>query len=644
MMKIYSLRRSLIHRLHGPKGPRRDYALGDTMVPLFGLILLAVIGAVLLLWMMAARMDRNADLYMHRVVGGAILREKEAMIDSATAAARWNEAVPHIYGALNADWAASSYGYEDRDSYIIDGAGRTLWMIRAVRDGKAGVDGAEIGGLKRAITLRQAMPNGIDGLLVDLPKDAAAALATERAIARFGWVEGRPAIIAARAITPWTAATHLPSSELRYLVMTKRLDQRVLAAIGNAHRLTLHWTGGPATPGWDSVMIEGGKGRAVGRVEWKTTAAGWSALTQIWPAIAIIACTFLTMSIWLALRLMRASRALRMAAHTAGQAEAEARAAAQRAHIALDQAESSRQALAASADQAARDQQRHQEELRRNGQEIAAALERSMAALVGQLLETAGALESSADETLSSIAAQRGHAATVAERARETAHSARAITETIDDLTESISHFSGTADDLRASAQAASGQSAQAREANDNLRHHVASVNEAATLIANITGQTNLLALNATIEAARAGEAGRGFVIVANEVKALAGQTAETTRDIHLRVDGIEQAAERTFALVGSVDAILGKLAAAVATASQTAHRQRQAAEDIQRVSHSVALDAGAADHAVGAISDALRQSADAASQTRQQGAAVRQRAEQLQSEFGRLIAALKAA
>ncbi len=639
MMKIYSLRRSLIHRLQSPRGQRRDYALGDTMVPLFGLILLAVIGAALLLWMMAARMDGNADLYTHRVVDGAILREKTAMADSVTAAARWNEAVTHIYGALNADWAASSYSYEDRDSYIIDGAGRTLWMIRAVRDGKAGPTG-----VGRAITLRQAMPDEFGGLLAALPRDAAAALATERAIARFGWVEGRPAIIAARAITPWTAESRLPTSKLRYLVMTKRIDRRMLAAIGDAHRLTLRWTGGPATPGWDSVVVEGGEGRAVGRVEWKTAPAGWSALTQIWPSVGIIACTFLTMSVWLAVRLMRASRALRMAAKTAREAEAEARAAAQRAHAALDQAESSRQALAASADQAARDQRRHEEELRRNGQEIAAALEKSMAALVGQLLETAGALESSADETLSSIAAQRGHAATVAERARETAHSARAITETIDDLTESISHFSGTADDLRASAQAASGQSAQAREANDNLRHHVASVNEAATLIANITGQTNLLALNATIEAARAGEAGRGFVIVANEVKALAGQTAETTRDIHLRVEGIEQAAERTFALVGSVDAILGKLAAAVVTASQTAHRQRQAAEDIQRVSHSVALDAGAADHAVGAISDALRQSADAASQTRQQGAAVRQRAEQLQSEFGRLIAALKAA
>lgn len=102
-------------------------------------------------------------------------------------------------------------------------------------------------------------------------------------------------------------------------------------------------------------------------------------------------------------------------------------------------------------------------------------------------------------------------------------------------------------------------------------------------LITDIAEQTNLLALNATIEAARAGDAGKGFAIVASEVKTLANQTAKATEEIGNQIGGIQSISlEATRAIEGMSDTIsrMNEISSAVSAAMT---QQETATREISR-------------------------------------------------------------
>lgn len=105
----------------------------------------------------------------------------------------------------------------------------------------------------------------------------------------------------------------------------------------------------------------------------------------------------------------------------------------------------------------------------------------------------------------------------------------------------------------RSEMASASEQLMQALSVADNMMVVNQAVNSSLVKIPKITAQINLVALNATIEAARAGEVGKGFSVVADEVKKLAAETFEVTKNISKHMEEGSVAAAQANELVGSV-------------------------------------------------------------------------------------------
>jgi len=148
------------------------------------------------------------------------------------------------------------------------------------------------------------------------------------------------------------------------------------------------------------------------------------------------------------------------------------------------------------------------------------------------------------------------------------------------------------------------------------LRNASDEIHEFIRLINSIAEQTNLLALNATIEAARAGEAGRGFTIVAQEVKALAQQSAQATEAIGKQFETLTRTVAAVSAAVEEIGQISRQSGEYSNQIAQSVSTQKTASHAINSNTQGASSRAGIAMQDMTTLAEAVNASRDVASQT----------------------------
>ena len=239
---------------------------------------------------------------------------------------------------------------------------------------------------------------------------------------------------------------------------------------------------------------------------------------------------------------------------------------------------------------------------------LADDFEASVTEMVDIVASSAGQMQSSAHD-LTEMARSSGNEANgAADSSRESADNIEMVAAATEELRSSIQEVS---EQICSSAEFAQTAVSAARDSNavvQSLGDAAGRIDSIVQIIQDIAEQTNLLALNATIEAARAGDAGRGFSVVASEVKGLAEQTTKATQDISTQIKDIQDVAKTSVDQIGEVAKSIGQIEERLATISAAEEQSATTGE----ISESIRR---AAEHSK-QISDSVTQLADTSSTT----------------------------
>ncbi len=206
---------------------------------------------------------------------------------------------------------------------------------------------------------------------------------------------------------------------------------------------------------------------------------------------------------------------------------------------------------------------------------------------VGGIIETVSSatveLEASANSLAMTADSTQQLSTVVAAASKDASINAQSVAVSAGEMSSSVNEISRQVQESNKIANEAVSQAKITDARVNELAQAATHIEDVIKLISSVAEQTNLLALNATIEAARAGSAGKGFAIVAQEVKALAAQTAKATEDISSQIADMQAVTAQSVKAIKEISGTIGRISEISSIIAAAVEEQGAATQEISR-------------------------------------------------------------
>jgi methyl-accepting chemotaxis protein len=276
--------------------------------------------------------------------------------------------------------------------------------------------------------------------------------------------------------------------------------------------------------------------------------------------------------------------------------------------------------------------------------ELAGRFEQGMQGVITGVGGRAEEMGRSATELARVAERGRGLAEAVATRAEQASVNVQTVASATQELAASIREISSQVQRSVTMSNRATDETQQTSKLIHGLSDAAEKIGTIIQLIQAIASQTNLLALNATIEAARAGDAGRGFAIVASEVKNLATQTAQATEQIASQIATIQSATGESVAAIAKFGGTVKEMADIATAIAAAVEEQGAATGEIARNVEQAANGTAAVTREIGDVRAVAGETDAGAEAALTAAAALQQQAVSLKSNVDDFLHTIRAA